>query len=69
MPDGDKGEMVKALVVPRTASSTCRALERFCAEHLGKHKRPRRIEVVKELPKNFLGKVQRRRLRESANPV
>ena len=41
------------------------ALEAHCAQHLGKQKRPRQIEVVRELPKNFLGKVQRRRLRES----
>ncbi|HZY89639.1 MAG TPA: hypothetical protein VFE78_32760, partial [Gemmataceae bacterium] len=28
-------------------------------------KRPRQIEVVSELPKNFLGKVLRRKLREA----
>ena len=33
----------------------------------GKQKRPRQIEIVSELPKNFLGKIQRRRLRESRN--
>ena len=44
--------------------STWRALESHCQKHLGKQKRPRQIEVVAELPKNFLGKVQRRRLRE-----
>ena len=42
------------------------ALERYCGEHLGKHKRPRQIEVVPELPKNFLGKVLRRKLRDAA---
>ena len=28
------------------------ALQQHCADHLGKQKRPRQIEVVKELPKN-----------------
>jgi acyl-coenzyme A synthetase/AMP-(fatty) acid ligase len=38
---------------------------------LSKQKRPRQIEIVAELPKNFLGKIQRRRLREGshADPV
>jgi long-chain acyl-CoA synthetase len=39
-------------------------LEGHCRLHLGKQKRPRRIEIVAELPKNFLGKVLRRKLRE-----
>ena len=40
-------------------------------DDLGKHKRPRQIEIVKELPKNFLGKILRRKLREepSANSM
>jgi len=63
--DPERGEIVKALVVPRNGSLDLAALERHCAEHLSKHKRPKQIEVVKELPKNFLGKIQRRRLRES----
>ena len=66
VPDADRGELVKALVVPRAG---CRvdvaALENYCKLHLGKQKRPRKFEVVGELPKNFLGKVLRRKLRES----
>jgi acyl-CoA synthetase (AMP-forming)/AMP-acid ligase II len=31
---------------------------------LSKQKRPRQFEIVHELPKNFLGKVLRRKLRE-----
>jgi long-chain acyl-CoA synthetase len=65
VPDGDKGELVKAMVVPRQGQLDLSALQRHCVEHLSKHKRPRQIEVVRELPKNFLGKVQRRRLRET----
>jgi long-chain acyl-CoA synthetase len=64
VPDADKGEVVKALVVPRNGVVDVPALEGYCREHLGKHKRPRHIEVVRELPRNFLGKVLRRKLRE-----
>jgi long-chain acyl-CoA synthetase len=66
VPDPEKGEIVKAIVVARPgAKINLSALEAHCLQHLGKHKRPRKIELVSELPKNFLGKVQRRRLRES----
>ena len=58
-------EIVKALVVPRPGSKIqLSSLEAHCLQHLGKHKRPKQFEIVTELPKNFLGKVQRRRLRE-----
>ncbi|MBI1915334.1 MAG: AMP-binding protein [Planctomycetes bacterium] len=66
-PDAEKGEVVKALLVPREgARIDLAALEEHCKLHLGRHKRPRQVEVVSELPKNFLGKVLRRRLREVA---
>ena len=66
-PDAEKGELVKALIVPRQGAKVdLAALEEHCKLHLSKHKRPRRVEIVAELPKNFLGKVLRRRLRESA---
>jgi long-chain acyl-CoA synthetase len=65
VPDLDKGEVVKALVVPVAGVKIdTAALEEHCKLHLGKHKRPRQVEIVSELPKNFLGKVLRRRLRE-----
>ena len=65
-PDVERGEIIKALVVPRTKGGLdIRALEKFCALHLSKQKQPRRISMVTELPKNFLGKVQRRKVREA----
>src|SRR5437764_5270884 len=65
VPDDERGELVKALVVPRTGSKLeVSELEAHCKLHLGKHKRPRQVEIVTELPKNFLGKVLRRKLRE-----
>lgn len=65
VPDHDRGEVVKALLVPRNGVKLDLAgLENHCKVHLGKQKRPRQIEIVHELPKNFLGKVLRRKLRE-----
>ncbi len=69
VPDLERGELVKALVVAKHGTAIdLEALEDHCREHLGKHKRPKRIEVVQELPKNFLGKVLRRKLREATEP-
>jgi long-chain acyl-CoA synthetase len=68
--DHDRGEVVKALLVPRSgAKLDLAALENYCKLHLGKQKRPRQVEIVNELPKNFLGKVLRRKLRESPPSV
>jgi long-chain acyl-CoA synthetase len=65
VPDHERGELVKALVVPRTGVQLdLESLENYCKLHLGKQKRPKLVEVVRELPKNFLGKVLRRKLRE-----
>jgi long-chain acyl-CoA synthetase len=68
-PDAERGEIIRALVVPRNGDLGVPALEEHCARHLSKHKRPRKIEVVRELPKNFLGKVQRRKVRENLGPA
>src|SRR5262249_34569897 len=67
VPDAERGETVKALVVPKHGTHlNTTSLDDFCHKHLSKHKRPRVIEGVGELPKNFLGKVLRRKLREPA---
>jgi long-chain acyl-CoA synthetase len=69
VPDAERGEIIKALVVAKPGQALDeKALDSYCQQHLGKHKRPRQIEIVHELPKNFLGKIQRRRLRESSVP-
>src|SRR5262245_5181767 len=65
-PDRERGEAIVAYVVARNGPLDLGALHRYCDEHLGKGKRPKRIEVVKELPKNFLGKIQRRKVREAS---
>lgn len=67
VPDEEKGELVKAIVVPKAGVEFhLHDFEHYAAEHLAHHKRPRLIEVLKgDLPRNFLGKVLRRHLRES----
>lgn len=69
VPDPIRGEQVKAMVVPTNGRPIdCDQLLRFCAKHLAKYKRPRQIETVDgDLPRNFLGKVLRRELREDAS--
>ena len=64
-PDLKCGEVVKAIVSVRSEAAFDRtAFDTFASQHLAKHKRPRIVEVVVgELPKNFLGKVLRRKLR------
>lgn len=69
IPDRERGEVARAFVVPRSGHQVdVGDLEEYCHLHLGKHKRPRLIEVVPELPHNFLGKVLRRKLRDTTPP-
>jgi long-chain acyl-CoA synthetase len=70
VPDRNKGELVKAVVSVKDKSRfRLHGLEHFLAEHLAHHKRPKIIEVCEgDLPRNFLGKVLRRKVREAATP-
>jgi long-chain acyl-CoA synthetase len=43
-PDDERGEAIVAMVVPRDGKLDPHALHVYCAEHLGKHKRPQDIE-------------------------
>ena len=65
-PDEQRGEIVKAFIVlKKDASWDVPAMEAFCRQHLSSHKRPRVYERCEgDLPRNFLGKVIRRHLRE-----
>ena len=55
-------------VVPRDAGARTGPvrLERVLADRLPPHKRPRRIEIVAEIPRTATGKIQRFKLRRSA---
>jgi len=63
-PDDDLGERVVAWVVLRDgATAEPRELTDAVARLLTPHKRPRVVRFVGELPRNELGKVQKKRLR------
>lgn len=68
-PDPRRGEAVKAHVVINPGVAWNEDLLReHCATHLAKFKQPRIYEKCDgDLPRNFLGKVIRRQLRETAN--
>ncbi len=69
VPDPQRGEIVKAVVVLKTGCVWDEdALRDHCRRSLSKHKRPRVFQHSQgELPKNFLGKVVRRHLRDQDN--
>ena len=63
------GEIVKAWIklVPG-ASLTIDEITEWAAENLTHYKRPGLMEIISEVPKNLIGKVQRRILQE-ADPI
>jgi long-chain acyl-CoA synthetase len=67
-PDPRHGEFAKAYVVVRTdmLSPTADELIEFCGRLLARHKMPGIIEFRPDLPRNILGKVLRRVLRDEA---
>jgi long-chain acyl-CoA synthetase len=65
VPDARRGEVVKAYVVPAPAyEPTAKELSRFCQKRLTGYKVPAMIEFREDLPRNMIGKVLRRVLRE-----
>jgi len=67
IPDGRGGEIVKAYVVPvRGATISARDIIAHCEQRLVDYKIPASVEVREQLPKNMLGKVLRRLLRDEA---
>ncbi len=70
MPDSFTGEAVEAFVVLKDGGPTVTEedLIAFCATNLSKYKVPRKVVFVGELPKTLVGKVLRRKLRESSAP-
>lgn len=66
VPHQGTGELVKAVLVLNPSTQFDRkAFDAFCKDNLAAQKRPKIVEVVDDdLPRNFLGKVLRRQLRE-----
>lgn len=69
VPDESLGEAVCAYVVPKHDRVREEELIHYCSLHLAKYKVPKKIEFLKELPKNTTGKLLRRALREKAMQV
>jgi len=65
VPHPDFGEAVVAVVVPkRGATLDASAMIALLKERIANFKVPKRIVVVDELPRNAMGKVQKKMLRE-----
>ncbi|MGH3380301.1 MAG: AMP-binding protein [Actinoallomurus sp.] len=62
--DSGHGEVTVAYIIPREPAPSPRELIDHCAQHLAEYKVPAFIELRPELPRNMLGKVLRRVLRE-----
>jgi long-chain acyl-CoA synthetase len=65
VPDAEWGEAVLALVVPASeVAIDLSALETRCLERIARFKRPKHWRIVANLPKNSVGKVLKRELRD-----
>lgn len=70
IPDERWGEMVAAMVVPRQgAVLTAEELIEYCSERLAGYKRPRLIVFAEALPRNSMGKIQKRRVVEMVRAI
>lgn len=67
-PDEQRGNIVKAYVVPSEGTDPSETLKQEMKQHvkdeLSAHEYPREIEFVEELPKTVTGKIRRKELRE-----
>lgn len=63
--DPSTGEAVKLFVVSRSGGLSTESVLEFCRQRLTRYKLPKHVEFCAELPKNPLGKVLRRELREA----
>ena len=64
VPDAEWGEEVRAIVVSGTSGVSEEELVQHCQEKLASFKRPRSVVFVDELPRNVMGKVVKRDLRQ-----
>ncbi len=63
VPDSYRGEIVRALVVPRSGDLTVAQLTEHCTANLAKYKVPATVVLVSELPKTGVGKIDKNRIR------
>jgi long-chain acyl-CoA synthetase len=68
VPDDERGEVIAlyvALLPGAEASVVVRSLDAIAVERLAPYKRPRRVEVIAEIPRDQTGKLLRRLLRDT----
>jgi len=66
IPDPYRGETVKAFIVTKKGENlTEEEVIRYCKEHLAPYKVPKQVEFIDELPKSAVGKILRRKLRDT----
>ena len=65
VPNAEMGEEAKALVIPAdpAAPPAAEELRRFCREHLAGFKCPRTYDIVADIGRNVMGKINKRELR------
>ena len=67
VPDVKTGEAVALYVVPRAGMDLCeQALTEFLRKQLTAYKMPKKITLVDALPKSGVGKILRRKIRETS---
>ena len=69
VPHADLGEAVAAAVVCKSKSLTEAAIHKVLEQHLSDFKLPRSIVLVNQLPRNAMGKVEKKRLREQYRDI
>ncbi|WP_082234450.1 long-chain-fatty-acid--CoA ligase [Halobacillus massiliensis] len=66
IPDARQGEVVKAFVVPKeNCTVDIEELKGHCYRNLTRYKVPKQFEIMKELPRNTVGKLLKRKLVEA----
>lgn len=68
LPDKEKGELPVAYITLKPdATADSAEIVDYCRERMAAYKSPRRVEIVKELPKNPTGKILKRVIRDEWN--
>ncbi len=68
VPDHILGEEVKACIVINSGMTlTAEELDQYCRQRMARYKCPRYIQFFQRLPKNSLGRISNRQLREMSN--
>lgn len=69
IPHERSGEIVKIFVVKKDPYLTAEQLIQYCRENLTAYKVPKAVEFRDELPKTNVGKILRRALRDTSQPI